>query len=403
MFNRHRELSIISREELESYLFLANSNAQPGGDVMAMLYAVQAVCEQRIGSKQFSKTCFNQARNLMLPYFDDYKNIYIGATYLYLANYLTSDGEYKSSTFYSNILQFFANEILEFEQSGQTLTADMRRLKRNIQFFSVVNGMSEMIDKADPLIVAKMLPELVFGATGESDFSNFSGHLVGLLQKDKLTEYFSIINTVCQLVCNYKKAGKTNPQRCEVIDLMCQIVTNGMKLAAVLSVDEYNWDHIIDFSSNITHSTENVYFPVIPSPSISHIALAAQQHLKIYSLMKIGLLHITNYGVDELLGLIRGDLRALNMLKQRFGRVETFYSKILGELESVTNEIPLEMIPNKQIASTDSIMMAEEVLHQQVDSPFTDLISFTREIRQEANKEMKCNIDEELDEFLNSD
>ncbi|KAG2386067.1 hypothetical protein C9374_003216 [Naegleria lovaniensis] len=333
--------SPISKIELERLFIQAESDTNCTNDIKAVLFAVQAVVEQRIGLKDSSKLSFKRARELIQPYFDEFDNFYVGCTYLFLGMFEVANGAYKRAQFYSNILGFFVNQVRQLESKNLPIQPRMKKLMQVANFLQMSLETSSEIDVENPLAIAKLFPNMVFAATGMQELSKLTEKLAKL-EKDKLDEYFTVIDMVTQIVHEHMKMQDEAGDKRPVLDMMRVIVSNGMKLAAILTVDSNNLEQIMLYSSNITKLTESEYFFLIPSASISHIAHASKQHLRALSMLKLGFVPPSVLESYDIKALIFQDLRALNILKGRFDRVEKYYSSLLNELEIVVKEMYTE-------------------------------------------------------------
>ncbi|KAF0978377.1 hypothetical protein FDP41_002892 [Naegleria fowleri] len=198
-----------------------------------------------------------------------------------------ANGDFKRAQFYSNILRFFVTQVKQIESKNLPIQPRMKKFVQIANFLQMSLETSSAIDVENPLAIAKFFPNMVFADTGMQELSKLTERLAKL-EKDKLDEYFSVIDMVTQVVHEHMKIQDEAGDKRPVLDMMKVIVRNGMKLVAVLTVDWNNWEKIMLYSSNITHLSESEYFMLIPSAAVSHIANASKQHLRVLSMMKLG-------------------------------------------------------------------------------------------------------------------
>ncbi|EFC37150.1 predicted protein [Naegleria gruberi] len=332
----HRDIPI-QQSDFENYYNMAQNGVLKDDVINAILFGCQALIDQRLGDKEASKLSFNKARKLIQPYFDNIDDINVGCVYFLFCSFEASNANYRKVALYYNILKTFVDEIVKMENSNIKLTTQMKRLKSRTRFIEMTMSTSQDIDCNNPLAIAKMFPRLVYVATGVDGFAELCAKLEHL-DKDRIEEHLATVDSVCIFMNNHMRQMDESGDRKNVIDLMGNIVSNGMKLASYLTVDNDNWEKIMTYSTNITTATENPLFVFLPAAVVSHVAMAAKQHLRLWSLIRLGMVSDFFQGKNTLSQLIYQSYRALSILSTRFDRVQKFYSDLYQELEHFIKE-----------------------------------------------------------------
>src|SRR3989338_10110698 len=148
--------------EFEQYFNQAQSGELKDNVIKALLFAVQAIIEQRIGERELSKFSFNKARDLIQPYFDMDDNFNVGYVYYFFCFFELSNANYKRATFYHNILKYYVDEIKKLENSQSIVDSTMRRLKNLSRLLEMNLRNASNIDSSNPLEIAKLFPSIVY-------------------------------------------------------------------------------------------------------------------------------------------------------------------------------------------------------------------------------------------------
>jgi hypothetical protein len=102
---------LMERHKMELLLFYhhnTTSTKAPANEELALMYAIQAFCYQRIGQRQLAQQFFERSRATLSIVFDQVMHSFpVAACYCYLAYYLISDDDLdKAKFFLHNVNQY---------------------------------------------------------------------------------------------------------------------------------------------------------------------------------------------------------------------------------------------------------------------------------------------------------
>ncbi|EFC44742.1 predicted protein [Naegleria gruberi] len=318
---------------------------------VAMLYAIQALCYQRLGRKLEGRASFKMARKFLSDVFDILDNFQIAATFLYLANFCIGEGEPNQAKYYLNSVQFFIDQNKE-QLANDELFGNLCKMfmyigllmKEDAVIFSNDEGLQEGVgtDLKKQLILSEKALVVIY-----QFFVFFTQHISDgecgktvppSTSESILQEYILTINS--QAIQYNRYQLESSPAKSSVHKLLHLFIIDGLRLGILLKSPNNADDAIIEIANRVTNYSTLMYFPYLPSHIISVVANAARVHLAIVK--QIQRRERFDNGVDYH-DIIRKDHRALTILADRYtiaeNKARTLVKQLRDELVERENQL----------------------------------------------------------------
>ncbi|KAG2391961.1 hypothetical protein C9374_013446 [Naegleria lovaniensis] len=326
---------------------LGNNNAP---EEVALMYAIQANCYQRLGRKIEGRTAFNTSRKYLAQVFDILDNFAIAGTFMYLASFCMGEAEFNQSRYYLGSVQFF-------------VTQNKQRLKDNLHFIHLckifmylqlileeeeaLDMLNEDMKNSDQLhanvVTTEKLTLQVFHFKKMIDFfmfitQNISDGQCGSSSNNTIpppqfssAEDEQMMQSHWQLI--YGIPTQFNRSRSEasstirqVTKLMYLLMIDGVRLGILTKSQAQSDDIVIETANRISDFTTLSYFSYMPPHVSVTILNAARIHLSLIKQIQRG--ERANNGVDYY-EYLKKDQRALNLMAERFTIAEKRFKYIL--------------------------------------------------------------------------
>ena len=312
---------------------------------LALLYALQSVCFQRIGQHELSKQLYQRSRQTVSTVFDNITDFNVVCSYAYLSNYLVGEGDFLGAKFYLNSVLFYLEQ-----QKHNTTEADAGFLKKLTTLIHL--AMEE--DKAQCCFLLNRLLSFIIQQTPELNIeSNENGYIVceeelseKLKKLDLVTE--SLTATCQDNMCASKKDLN------KVIYLI-QIDTMRIKILEKHGLKDSL--QIRQAADRITDLTKVPSFELAPVIVVRSLSIAARVHYNF--LVK----DVASYQDEALVRNLTDDLKALKMLGKRYDVVKTRFQQLIRDIELVLEQAELykmqrnTSLPQSQVDPNDVFSM----------------------------------------------
>lgn len=338
VLQRTTMLGICSKQPQE------NSQAEE----VAMLYAIQANCYQRLGRKEEGKEAFRMSRKYLSDVFDLLDNFHIAAAFLHLSLYCLGEGEHNQSKYYLNSVQFFINQnkerlrdndsfvnlsklvlyvqlLLEEEEALTALDIEIQKESQGLQQNLVITERYTL----QVYHFKKMIDLFLFVTQNVSD--GLCGKSIPqappVSPNDIVKTHLVMANTQAMQFNRYHL--ENSPAAKSITKLMHLLIIDGLRLGILSRSPAQSDEAIIETANRITGYTTLSYFPYLPSHIYNVINNAARIHLALYKQIQRG--ERPDNGIDYY-DILKKDQRALLLLSERYSMVEKRAKPILQQL-----------------------------------------------------------------------
>ncbi|KAL9651538.1 hypothetical protein ABK040_001484 [Willaertia magna] len=293
---------------------------------LALLYALQSVCFQRIGQHDLSKQLYQRSRQTVSTVFDNITNFNVVCSYAYLSSYLVGEGDFLGAKFYLNSVLFFLEQ-----QKHQTSESDSTFLKS----LTTIIHLSMEEDKAQVCFLLNRLLSFIIAChpefnleTPESGFLVCEEELTEKLRKLDLLQH-SINATCSDNICSSKK---------DITKLVYLLYMDTMRIKILEKHGMKDSLQIREAADRITSLTRIPTFELVPVIIVRSVSMAARVH---YNLL---VKDVSNYNDDQLIRNLSDDLKALKLLGTKYEVVKTRFQQLIRDIELVLEQAEIQKI-----------------------------------------------------------
>jgi len=358
---------ILQRQTMVSIINKPTDQEKRSEEV-ALMYAIQANCYQRLGKKEEGKRAFSHARQYLSQVFDLLDNFAIAGTFLYLAIYCLGEGSHNLSRYYLNSVQFYVVQnkailkdndyfvhlcklllytqlLLEEEETLCALEAqtDHNHVISSDGYTMQVYHFKKMID-----IFVFVTQSISDGSCGKGIPVQYSETLANMTNES--TE--SIMKHLVFIENARSQFSRVEPEQPggavkNLTKVMYLLIIDGIRLAILARSPAPSDSVIIETANRISNTSTLPMFPYMPSHLHLVIGNAARIHLSVVKQIQRGERPCGDINFYEYL---KKDLRALVLLAERFTIVEKRQQALIDEISEVLirKEQQNELISNIQ-------------------------------------------------------
>ena len=329
---------------------LMNSNAP---EEVALMYAIQANCYQRLGRKIEGRTAFNTSRKYLSQVFDLLDNFAIAGTFMYLSSFCMGEAEFNQSRYYLSSVQFFVAQnkqrlkdnihfihlcktfmylqlLLEEEEALDILSEEMKNSEQALHTNVVttekltlqVYHFKKMIDFF--MFITQNISDGQCGSSSNLSPSVPPPQFSSTMEEQLIQNHIQMIYSIpSQFNRSRSEASGTIRQ---VTKLMYLLMIDGIRLGILTKSQTQSDDVLIETANRIADFTTISYFSYLPPHVHTTVMNAARIHLSLIKQIQRGE-RISN-GVDYY-EYLRKEQRALTLMAERFTIVEKRFKSLL--------------------------------------------------------------------------
>ncbi|KAF0980943.1 hypothetical protein FDP41_012731 [Naegleria fowleri] len=290
---------------------------------LALLYALQSVCFQRIGQHDLSKQLYQRSRQTVSTVFDNITDFNVVCSYAYLSSYLVGEGDFLGAKFYLNSVLFYLEQ-----QKHNTSESDAAFLKSltTVIHLAMEEDKSQvcfLLNRLLSLIITKH-PELNIEAS-ENRFLICEEELSEKMRKlDLLTN--SLSTSCTDTLCSSKK---------DLSKIVYLMYLDTMRIKVLEKHGMKDSIHVKEAADRITSLTRIPTFELAPVIVVRSIAVAARVH---YNLM---VKDLSAFQDDMLVRSLSDDLKALKLLGTKYEVVKTRFQQLIRDIELILEQVEL--------------------------------------------------------------
>lgn len=320
---------VVAKKVFEDFLF--NDSQQQNTELMALVFSIQALVEQRFGRKERAVEDINISKQLLSSLFDKYDDFFVVCTFNYLSYYFAGEGDDSRARFYLNTVDHYFNDkaLLDHEALSQEV--------KNLDKWKTVTKLS--IDSQnfhstdDDHFMCNRLSLIYRYATGRQMPDEYMTIARQQITSQNVISYLGLLDSVCSFLTLHNQTFSFTPEQRELSSITDAMVYHGSRMRILIEAGIRG--HLIEVSANkIIDETMKPTFPMVPVALASVVAGACKVHLSIIRMIRVGKRVNGSDGIDYYEYVAKG-LRALRILATRYGRVLKFCSIIMKEQEEV--------------------------------------------------------------------
>ena len=290
---------------------------------LALLYALQSVCFQRIGQHDLSKQLYQRSRQTVSTVFDNITDFNVVCSYAYLSSYLVGEGDFLGAKFYLNSVLFYLEQ-----QKHNTSETDSSFLKG----LTTVIHLAMEEDKAQCCFLLNRLLSLIIHNHPELNIeSSENGFIVceeELSEKMKKLDLLTTsLSTSCtDTLCSSKK---------DLSKIVYLMYLDTMRIKVLEKHGLKDSIQVKEAADRITSLTRIPTFELAPVIVIRSLAIAARVH---YNLL---VKDLAAYQDDMLVRALSDDLKALKLLGTKYEVVKTRFQQLIRDIELLLEQAEL--------------------------------------------------------------
>jgi len=340
---------VVGRKVFEDFLFNMN-NYHNNKELMALVFSIQALCEQRFGRRDRAIEDVNISKQLLSSLFDKWDDFFVVSTYNYLSYFFAGEGDDSRARFYLNNVDHYFREKNLIDHDS--FTPEMKNLDKMIAVAKLSIDSQNYHSVEDEHFMCNRLSLLYRYATGRPMPEEYMSIARQKITPQNVISYLGLLDTVCSFLRLHNQTFSVTPEQREMATITDSMVYHGSRMKILIEAGIRG--SLIEISANkIIDETTKETFPVIPVALAGVVAGACKVHLSIIRMIGIGKRENMTDGIDYYEYVAKG-LRALNILATRYGRVSKFcgiimkeqqeviegkYSNVINSIEELTNRI----------------------------------------------------------------
>ncbi|KAL9646222.1 hypothetical protein ABK040_008095 [Willaertia magna] len=405
----------IAKEHLEKLIYINYSELlQNRLDALCLLLTIQGLCEQRFGFADLAEETMKKARDILSKNFDAWENPYIVISYLHLAFYYGSEGQMRTSRFYSSFVEQYFKEVkndssLLFPELNIFYMRVFYLVTKLIAAFNYPFPDTNTLEKGFIEILGLQLPE-------EWKLQFSSEKFLDVSQVEERLRVYDLVSSM--IVFKMKDIVMGLPLVSKNIhDYYLSFIKNGSHIL-VLSLAGYSasssknsnlnpkyFDILEQSSLNITFLTENELLSHISAYMIPFILIGFKVNLEIakaidrgerenLQLMKVPSISVSpniNEPIDYFV-IISKDLRALQVLSKRYRYIAPFMKEIDELLQKRFDDFTKKLMNPHGISLNDNNNIPMEYNPQRKWNRVTDFYREMKKFIFQFNRKLEDNL-----------
>ena len=305
----------IEKEELQRFIF--SNDLSQNLELLGLVLSIQALCEQRFGFSDLAQDSANKTRQILQQYFDNCDSFYVACTYVNLGLFFSGEGNVKKARFYSYCADYYCKNMDRtcWNEYQRNLNWTKITLEYNINF--------PFLKPSDLFHIFKDIQQIDMPQEWKDAILDIENSTIQNVE-ERIVIYSMIAH------CAKGKRRMTGFGTI-ICDLIHESMQYGIGIAMLSFVDPIFFkNRIYELALQMTKLTEHEHFMYCPPVIIQNFLMAIKVHLEFHKF-------IETEGLDknEYYNVASRNLRAINMLKNRYNIINKNYMDVVHELERV--------------------------------------------------------------------
>ena len=320
---------VVGRKVLEDFLF--TENPYNNTELMALVFSIQALVEQRLGRRERAMEDINISKQLLSSLFDKCDDFFVVSTFNYISYFFAGEGDDSRARFYLNNVDYYFKEKNLLDHDN--LTPEMKNLDKVKTVTRLSIDSQNYHSTEDEHFMCTRLTLIYRYATGRQMPGEYMTIAKQKITPQNVISYLGLLDSVCSFLTLHNQTFSFTPEQRELATITDSMVYHGSRMRILIEAGIRG--HLIEVSANkIIDETTKETFPVVPVALTSVVAGACKVHLSIIRMIRVGKRVNLAEGIDYYDYVAKG-LRALKILGTRYGRVNKFCGIIMKEQAEV--------------------------------------------------------------------
>ncbi|EFC36321.1 predicted protein [Naegleria gruberi] len=352
---------IISRPKLEQLAFdYMNDNIEEDGifaknvgfqvsatrhSAKAMLFAMQAMGEQRMGNLDLAHKAYMESRHQLTQSFDNIDNTYVKIAYGLLSCYLAGEGDDVTAHYYLNNLQHALERPATNNAYLLLETGDISEPERQAKHFNTFMLKQKVcLDHNNPqdLNIWEGFISMYTAKTHE----NPPQVITDIIRRQPSPQLLAVVDLIISVMNTASKLHLFTESQRKTSAVYVSMMNYSAKIAVLLTLGIQGGALLDNLADSVTALTDSDIFMLLPCSAIHYFAIAMNYRVKQFQFVQAIIQQKLDTGRSLMsifedqyekhyFEMVMKDMKALTRMNTRFKRVEKYYSTLISNLKAI--------------------------------------------------------------------